>query len=81
MSKSHHKINEYGTQFWYITKSPNHQDKPNVFWDYEEYLLHREDGPAVIDFNGSQKWYLFDQIINCNSQEEFEKLMKLKVFW
>jgi hypothetical protein len=42
---------------------------------------HRTTGPAVITSVGEQHWYLNDKLLYCNTQEEFEKLMKLKAFW
>jgi hypothetical protein len=42
--------------------------------------LHREDGPAIED--GKYKsWYLNGKRIDCTTQEEFERLMRLKAFW
>lgn len=62
---------------------------------YEEWYydgeLHRIDGPAIItsqlclpgDKLSSEikKWYYNGEHIKCSSQEEFEKIIKLKVFW
>ncbi len=42
---------------------------------------HREDGPAIEYVDGVKKWYLNGIHIPCTSQEQFEKLMKLKAFW
>jgi hypothetical protein len=42
---------------------------------------HRLDGPAIEYINGNKYWYVNDKRINCSSQEEFERLMKLKAFW
>jgi len=33
------------------------------------------------DANGTKRWYLDDKQIDCKSQEEFERLMRLKAFW
>jgi hypothetical protein len=44
---------------------------------------HREDGPAV-DIKGSKKfqeWWIHGKKLDCVSNEEFFKLMKLKSFW
>jgi uncharacterized protein YneR len=41
---------------------------------------HREDGPAIIFNDGVEKWYLNDIEIDCSCQEEFERLIKLKLF-
>jgi len=43
--------------------------------------LHREDGPAIITADGDEFWYINGSQINCNSQKEFEKYLKLKGFW
>jgi hypothetical protein len=44
--------------------------------------IHRELGPAVELLDGSaQWWYEGFCIFNCKSQQEFEKRIKLKVFW
>lgn len=42
---------------------------------------HRADGPAIIFSNGIKHWYWMGTKIKCESQEEFERLLKLKVFW
>jgi hypothetical protein len=42
---------------------------------------HREDGPAVEWPNGDKRWCLNGQHIPCATQEEFERLMKLRAFW
>jgi hypothetical protein len=67
-------------------------------------LLHREDGPAIIDNNGDkfwmindkphrldgpaaefadggQEWFVDGKHIKCSSQEEFERILKLKLYW
>jgi len=43
--------------------------------------LHREDGPAIEYPNGSKSWYYHGKYIDCYSQEELERLIKLKVLW
>jgi len=42
---------------------------------------HREDGPAVKNFEGTQEWWLDDRQIIVDSQEEFERMLKVKSFW
>ena len=41
---------------------------------------HKEDGPALIT-DGKKSWYYHGKSMMCSSQEEFEKLLKLKAFW
>jgi hypothetical protein len=42
---------------------------------------HREDGPAIEWANGNKSWYLNGEFISCKTQEEFERLMRLRSFW
>jgi hypothetical protein len=50
-------------------------------WITDTGLYHREDGPAVTNTYGSQYWFYEGKQIQCSSQEEFERLLKLKAFW
>jgi len=42
---------------------------------------HREDGPAFEYFDGTKDWWVNDKLLPCQTQEEFEKLMRLRAFW
>lgn len=42
---------------------------------------HRLDGPAIMWSDGTKAWYIDDKPVRCNSQEEFERLIKLDLFW
>jgi hypothetical protein len=42
---------------------------------------HSETGPAYIAPYGYKMWFLYSKHVPCKTQEEFEKLMKLKAFW
>jgi hypothetical protein len=42
---------------------------------------HRIDGPALIFKDGSKWWYYNDKRVRCNSQEEFERKIKLRLLW
>lgn len=48
---------------------------------YNWYDLHRENGPAVEYFDGRKEWWYNNEKINCQTQEEFERLMKMRAFW
>ncbi len=52
----------------------------NIFWFCND-KLHREDGPAVEFQDGSKSWHLHGERIDCCSQEEFKRLLKVKAFW
>lgn len=58
-------IDEAGSQFW--LQNGKH---------------HRLDGPAIEHINGeSNEWWVNGKILDCKTQAEFEKLMRLKAFW
>lgn len=42
---------------------------------------HRENGPACEYASGSKVWFYKGKYLNVSSQEEFEKLLRLKPFW
>jgi hypothetical protein len=48
---------------------------------YQNGKRHRIDGPAAEWASQESEWYFEDQLIDCTSQEEFERLIKMKVFW
>jgi len=56
---------------------------------YEEGILHRLDGPAYEHCNNegdedefrTKRWYCKGKDIECNSTEEFLKIINLKAFW
>lgn len=60
------------------------------YYDTDYTKRHRIDGPAItmIEFSLPNKemkinyeWWYFGEKIPCSSQEEFEKLLKMKAFW
>lgn len=76
-----------GNKFWYKDGLFHRIDGPAVElanghkeW-YKEDNLHREDGPAVESHNGDKAWYYEDKYVKCSSQEEFVRLLNLKLFW
>ncbi len=42
---------------------------------------HRLDGPAVEYGDGRKEWYYLGDKVECESQEEFERLIKLRSLW
>jgi len=77
-----------GRKEWYFHGTHHREDGPAIitpdgsqYWIYKG-KYHREDGPAVIAGDDSyQAWYLYDEKVPCSSKEEFERFVKLKVFW
>lgn len=50
---------------------------------YQLGMLHRLDGPAVI-FNPIEQqwlWWYKGIIVDCHSQSEFDRILKLKFLW
>jgi hypothetical protein len=76
-----------GNKFYYFDGLRHREDGPaldRVRGVKEWYIngkRHRKDGPAIDYGNGEGEWYLNDERLDCNSQEEFERLMRLKGFW
>jgi hypothetical protein len=66
------------------TKLPNGgelHEYPNGNKDWSlNGKYHREDGPAV-EYHDCKEWLINGKRILCKTQEEFERLMKLKAFW
>ena len=42
---------------------------------------HREDGPAVEYSDGTLAWFLNGEKLDCQTHEQFERMMKLRSFW
>lgn len=80
-------IDEFGHKYWYLNDQLHRVDRPAIeylngdkYW-CQHNLYHREDGPAIEWDNGTKFWYFKGKHISCNSQQEFEQLIKLKSFW
>ena len=76
-----------GNKFWYKEGKPHRIDGPacefiNGYksW-YVEGKYHRIDGPAIEYSSGAKEYYYLGKYINCNSDEEYFKLLKLRAFW
>jgi hypothetical protein len=48
---------------------------------FQNDKYHRLDGPAIEWEDGDKWWYYEGEKIKCDSQEEFERIIKLKLFW
>jgi hypothetical protein len=82
-----HTINHVGDQFWIYKGKLHRCDGPAVSYSagkkiwFQHGICHREDGPAIIFPNGLERWFYHGEHVDCYSQKEFERLLKLKVFW
>jgi len=80
-------IDQFKNKCWYLNGQFHREDGPAVesaggtkAW-YFHGQYHRLDGPAVEYSDGTKEWYYHGEYINCSSQEEFERLINLKVLW
>ena len=76
-----------GTKIWFQNGlqhrigGPSHEySNGDKSW-YQNGLFHRLDGPAYECVSGNKFWYYEGKRIDCNSQDEFERIIKLKLFW
>jgi len=80
-------IKDYGNTFYYVNDELHREDGPAAIYKsgtkswWIEGKRHRIDGPAVIFDYGEKEWWYQGDLINCSSQEEFERIIKLKIFW
>ena len=87
MNKSRYEINDVGVKRWFNPTGQLHREDGPAYinsWNKSWYLngyLHRMDGPSIEYTNGDKAWYFNGKYIDCNSQEEFERLLRLKAFW
>lgn len=92
MTVSSYKDN-FNTIYYYFTdlstglRYYHRDDGPAVefisgtkFW-FQNGEYHREDGPAIEHSDGYKEWHYEGKYVDCNSQEQFERLIKLKAFW
>jgi hypothetical protein len=75
-----------GSTAWYSHGKYHRIDGPAIEIIYTKEwwcrgFRHRFDGPAVEWNDGRKEWWYQGKYINCQSQQEFERLIKLKVFW
>lgn len=47
----------------------------------EHPIPHRLDGPAIEFSDGKKIWAINGKRLECSSQEEFERIIGLKIFW
>jgi hypothetical protein len=76
------QINSRGDKFYTLHGSYHRDDGPAIIFNsgskvwYQYGKRHRLDGPAY-EGEGMQFWYFNDKVIDCSSQKEFEKLLKV----
>jgi len=76
-----------GNKYWYLNDRLHREDGPAIEFinGHKEWHfcgeLHRLDGPAIKYASGDKCWFVHGKYINCDSQKEFERLIKLKILW
>ena len=76
-----------GDKYWYKNDKLHRENGPAVespngdkaWWINGK--CHRVNGPALEYADGKKVWYINGTRLDCSSQEEFERLMKLGSFW
>jgi len=82
-----HFIDEYGNRFWtkgLKTINSFLISQIEEIYYFDDRLLHRQNGPAIIYHNNTYDQYQFfydGQDMKCSSNEEYEKLIKLRLLW
>ena len=93
---SYYDSGEKYSEVYMINEDPHREDGPAyTAWHKngdiykEEYyyhgMLHRLDGPASIYYSSkynrlAHSYHINDRLIECNSDEEFKKIVKLMMF-
>jgi len=81
-------IDKCGNKWWTLNGELHREDGPAIehlsngskYWYFRDQR-HRIDGPAVEWDSGYKFWYYHGKQINCSSQKEFERLIKLRALW
>jgi len=80
-------IDYNGDKEWKLHGLLHRLDGPACYYDngFKSWWVagkrHRTDGPAIEHANGQKEWYYQDEYISCKSQEDFERILKLKALW
>lgn len=76
-----------GTVYWLKNGDLHRDEGPAAIYPdgyrswYQNGELHRLDGPAVESTDGEgDEWFIEDRQVDCKTQEEFDRLIKLKAF-
>ncbi len=76
-----------GSKSWWMHGKRHRENGPAIertdgykAW-WVNHISHREDGPAIEHADGTKIWYLNGKKIECSSNEEFFRIVKMKAFW
>lgn len=87
MNKTSHRFISDNHEIYKLNGNLHRVDGPayiaggfKSWWRYGK--RHRSDGPAIENItDGRYEWYLEGEKVFVQSQEEFERYMRLKCFW
>lgn len=74
------------TKQWWVDGHLHREDGPAVEQDdggmlwYKNGKKHRDDGPAIIHCDGYKEWWYDDKRVDVDTNEDFLRIMKLKLF-
>ena len=81
------KLNKFGDKEWHNKNGQYHrEDGPAIEYAngskewWVNGIRHREDGPAIEYTDGFGFWHYHGKWIECQSQEEFERIIQLIPF-
>jgi hypothetical protein len=86
------KIHYNGTKKWYFNGNLHRENGPAIEWGDGYFLLddciegdwyfegqrHRLDGPAI-DWHNYKKWFIHGEQISCKNNEEFLRIVRIRV--
>ena len=80
-------IDIFGTKIWYQSDEYHRLNGPAIKWLnksecwFRYGVYHRENGPACTYTDRTTDYFYDGYQIDCDSTEEFERIIKLKVLW
>jgi len=82
MEDQEFEVDAYMCKIWRNNNGdPYKRQYPDGFTSWwNEFGRHRENGPAI-EWGSFKQWWYNGEQLNCTNQEEFEKILKLELFW
>ena len=79
--------NKYGNLHHYVNNKHHNEKSSASIWNNgtkiwcQNNKYHRIDGSAIEWNDGDKEYWYQNEEIKCNSQEEFERFIKLRLLW
>jgi len=81
-------VYEDGSEEWFLDGKFHRIDGPAAYYPVNRYKSwwlngkrHRLDGPSIEINDKPVSWDVYGRKVNCKTQIEFERLVKLMVLW